>query len=78
MSGYKNQGDILRNNGHELRPETSEIIFSVPDMKILRSFDPYKVNGERNPGIFYDIILTVSNSLNQKSSGLNFDGKKIK
>ncbi|KAK3103474.1 hypothetical protein FSP39_019495 [Pinctada imbricata] len=78
MSGFKNQGDIIQNLATTFTPESSEINFAVPDENILRSFDPYLVQGERKPGIYTDIIATLSESLRNKSACLTFDGKKIK
>lgn len=73
MSGYKNKGALLQNLSTNHTPDSS-----VPDLKIVRNFDPYKVQGERKPGIFEDIIAVMKNNLFHKSACLTFDGKKIK
>ena len=78
MSGFKNQGDIIQNASTTFTPSSSEVTFAVPDENILRIFDPYLVQGERKPGIYTDIITTLSKSLENKSACLKFDGKKIK
>lgn len=63
MSGYKNEGAFLQNLSTSHTPDSSEINFAVPDLNILRNFDPYKVQGERKPGIFEDIIAVMKNNL---------------
>lgn len=69
---------MLQNLSTSHTPDFSEINFAVTDLNILRNFDPYKVQGERKPGIFEDIIAVMKNNLFQKSACLIFDGKKIK
>ncbi|CAG2256263.1 unnamed protein product [Mytilus edulis] len=78
MSGYKNQGDKVKHGLSTYIPEQSEINFAVPDENILRYYDPYRVNGEREPGIFEDIISVLGKNLVKKSSCLTYDGKKLK
>jgi len=80
MGGPKSQGEaILRvSERGQFSPETSRINFAVPNPKVLRSFDPYHVNGERKPGLHEDLINTLSENLDRKSACLTFDGKKIK
>ncbi|VDI34310.1 conserved oligomeric Golgi complex subunit 8 [Mytilus galloprovincialis] len=59
MSGYKNQGDKVKHGLSTYIPKQSEINFAVPDENILRYYDPYRVNGERESGIFEDIISVL-------------------
>lgn len=63
MSGYKNEGALLQNLSTSHTSDSSEINFAVPDLNILRKFDPYKVKGERKPGIFEDTIAVMKNNL---------------
>ena len=80
MGGYKSHRDTvlkLSDLGN-YSPESSEINFAVPSLQQLRDFDPYGIEGERKPGIYSDIIDTLSTNLQNKSAFLTFDGKKIK
>ena len=80
MGGYKSHGDTVLKMADigNYSPESSEINFAVPGVNQLRDFDPYGIEGERKPGIYPDIIDTLSTNLNNKSACLTFDGKKIK
>ena len=83
MTGYKNTtqvtfGDTSRGN---FNPETSDINFAVPDIKVLRNFKPYGDNSPQNtrhPGIFLDLLEEVAKALPSTSVCLSFDGKKLK
>lgn len=59
-------------------PKSSEINFAVPDIKALRQFDPYSVEGERKPGVFANVIRELSLALKGHSACITFDGKKLK
>ena len=80
MGGFKSHGDTVLKMAEvgKYSPGTSEINFAVPDINILREFDPYAVEIERKPGIFTDTIREMSESLHDKSACITFDGKKIK
>lgn len=76
----KSHGQIVKHSaerGH-FTPQCSTINFAVPAPKSLRKFDPYGVQGGRQPGIYQDIMLELSKALEKKSACLTFDGKKIK
>ena len=80
MRGYKSHGDTVLKMADlgNYSPESSEINFGVQALNQLRDFDPYGIEGERKPGIYPDIIDTLSTNLENKSACLTFDGKKIK
>jgi len=50
----------------------------VPDLNVLRYFDPYEVKGDRYPGLYEDIMANLSVNLKGTSACLTFDGKKMK
>lgn len=80
MGGFKSHGDTvlkMAERGH-FSPASSEINFAVPSVKVLREYDPYAVQGERTPGIYSDIMFRLSSNLQNHSSCLTFDGKKLK
>ena len=50
----------------------------MPDHRVLRAFDPYQSGGERQPGIYTDVMEVVSSNLNHQSACLVFYENKLK
>ncbi|CAG2203306.1 unnamed protein product [Mytilus edulis] len=80
--GFKNTSQITFGETVQgsFNPTEADINFAVPDIKILRNFQPYNStkNNIREPGIFTDIMHDIANSLQDTSACLSFDGKKLK
>ena len=74
MGGYKSHGDTVLKMSDlgNYSPESSEINFAVPALNQLREFDSYCIQGERKPGIYFDMIDTLTTD---KSACLTFDRK---
>ena len=80
MGGFKSHGDTIlkmAERGH-YDPKSSEINFAMPDVGVLREYDPYSIEGERKPGVLKDTIVLLAENINKKSACLTFDGKKLK
>jgi hypothetical protein len=73
MSGYKNEGECLQGLSTSPSPDSSVVNFVVPDLSVLRNFDPYGVQGERKPGMYEDIMVALNKNLSQKSACLTYE-----
>ncbi|WAR15144.1 hypothetical protein MAR_005249, partial [Mya arenaria] len=80
MSGFKNKNEIMQGISQKSQhsPTTSNVNFAVPDIKILRSFDPYENADRIHPGILNDAISKLGKKIGHVSACLTFDGKKLK
>ena len=81
MTGFKNTSDILSGESTkgECKPENSDINFVIPSLDVLRNYTPYGTDAKpREPGIYVDVIESVSSALEGTSACLTFDGKKLK
>jgi hypothetical protein len=82
MSGYKNTGHNISAKSGLFSTSYSNINFAVPDTDVLRNYLPYgsisNESNSRRPGIFFDIIESLSKSMSGKSCCITFDGKKLK
>lgn len=85
MAGFKNTNSLDEKNRLEkgvYSPEVSDINFAVPDLKVLRKFEPYDIPATdanaRQPGVLKDMIDSISKAMEGKSCCVNFDGKKLK
>ena len=83
MSGFKNSNQVVlqETSAGSYAPDKSDINFAVPDMKLLREFEPYDIeysNGCETPGISVDMIKEMTRSMEGKSCCITFDGKKLK
>ena len=81
MSGFKNESQIVFDEAArgKCEPDKFDINFVVPTVRLLREFKPYgsKMEGAREPGIFYDYIHEIAPALESKSACLTFDGKNL-
>ena len=83
MSEFKNSNQVVlqETSPGNYDPDESEINFAVPDIKTLKSFEPYDIeydNGVEKPGISTDMIKEMAKAMNGKSCCVTFDGKKLK
>ena len=81
MTGFKNTSDILSGESTkgECKPENSDINFVIPSLDVLRNYTPYGTDAKpREPGIYVDVMESVSSALEGTSACLTFDGKKLK
>ncbi|XP_052268567.1 uncharacterized protein LOC127869949 [Dreissena polymorpha] len=80
MAGFKNQSEYSLGISEKSKysPKTSKINFAVPDIKVLRSFDRFKCDSQRDPGIYDDVISLLEQNAGHMSFCLTFDGKKLK
>ena len=81
MTGFKNTSDVLSGESEKgsCKPENSDINFVIPSLDVLRNYTPYGTDTKpRDPGIYTDVMESVSSALEGTSACLTFDGKKLK
>ena len=79
MTGFKSTSDILTGEAEKgaCKPENSDINFVIPFLDVLRNYTPYGTDTKpREPGIYIDVMESVSSALEGTSACLTFDGKK--